>query len=40
MLIIPNDSVSTFFYSNGGAQSLVNYSIVAFKMSGAIAGAF
>jgi hypothetical protein len=40
MLVIPVDGTATFFYQNNGGQSLVNYSIVAFKMSGAITGAF
>ena len=40
MLLIPQDGTTNFFYSNGGSQSLVNYSIVAFKMSGPISGAF
>ena len=37
-LLIPNDGVATMFYQNNGAQSLVNFSIQAFKISGPILG--
>ena len=39
-ILIPNaGSANTMFYANNGIQSLVNYSIRAFKISGPIPGA-
>jgi len=39
-VLFPNDGTTTLFYQNNGAQSMVNYSIVAFKISGPILGTF
>jgi hypothetical protein len=39
-VLFPVDGTNTLFYQNNGAQSLLNYSIVAFKISGPILGAF
>ena len=40
MLLIPQDGTPNFFYQNNGGQQLNNFSIVAFKMSGSVSGAF
>jgi len=39
-VLFPNDGLATMFYINNGSQSMVNYSIQAFKISGPIPGAF
>jgi hypothetical protein len=37
-ILIPIDGSSTMFYQNNGSQSVLNYSIQAFKISGPILG--
>ena len=39
-VLFPNDGAATMFYQNNGSQSMINYSIQAFKISGPILGAF
>jgi hypothetical protein len=39
-VLFPNDGLATMFYQNNSSQAMVNYSIVAFKISGPILGTF